>query len=175
MSTSPQQQNPYGRQNPYADQQPIPAQGQPRWGAGWHNPATGPVGCRFCGGMPAERVTFRAHQGLLIAMRFQKLDGSMCAACGEGVYREMSGKTLWQGWWSPFSLVFFTPFALLSNLFARRRVRALQPPVPGQHGAQVPAGVPLHKRPLSYVALIPPLWFGFLVISGVFFGDPLGS
>ncbi len=183
----PQQQNPYAQPNPYAPQQPnpyaqqgIPPQAQPQgqgqgqgqgqwanpqWSAA--NPQTPPAGCRFCGAMPAERVTFRAHQGLLILMRFQKLDGPMCATCGEGVYREMQAKTLWQGWWSPFSLFLITPFTLLWNLFTRRKVKALQPPMPGQHGPQMPTGVPVHRRPLSYVALIPLLWIAFLIISGV--------
>ncbi|SDK63742.1 hypothetical protein [Streptomyces indicus] len=195
MTTPPQQQpmqqNPYAQQgpNPYAQaapppqqpahpQQGVPAQGHPQWGHqqwGHPNQQAAHAGCRFCGGAPVANVTFRAHQGLLILMRFQKFDGLMCAACGEAVYRETTGKTLWQGWWSPFSLVFFTPFTLLWNLFARRKVKALQPPVPGQHGPQVPAGVPLHRRPLSYVGLLPVLWIAFVIISGVFFGDPLAE
>ncbi|MEU3551551.1 hypothetical protein [Streptomyces longwoodensis] len=123
--------------------------------------------CRFCGGSPAVPVTFRAHRGLLVVMTFRKLDGPMCGTCGVAVYRALTTETLWQGWWSPFSLFLFTPFTLIHNLVVSRKVKKLQAPAPGQHGRQVDPGVPVHRRPLAYVGLVPVLWLLFMIVSGL--------
>ncbi|MER7400289.1 hypothetical protein ABT381_32800 [Streptomyces sp. NPDC000151] len=140
--------------------------GQPQQGP-YGAPQPGPEGCRFCGGGPAARVTFRAHQGFLILMRFQKYDGPMCGNCGIAVYRTMMTATLWQGWWSPFSLFLFTPFTVIWNLVARRKVSKLPAPAPGQHGRQADPGKPVHQRPLAYIALIPVLWICFMIFQGI--------
>ncbi|WNM35146.1 hypothetical protein RKE30_34665 [Streptomyces sp. Li-HN-5-11] len=176
--------NPYGAQpQPYGQAQPYGAQAQP-YGAqpqpyaapappyGAQAPAYGaqpaaPSMCRFCGGSPAADVTFRAHRGLLIMMTFRKMDGPMCFTCGLAVYRELTTHTLWQGWWSPFSLFIFTPFTLLWNLVAVRKVKRLAAPGPGQLGPRFDPGVPVHRRPLAYVALVPVLWILFLIVSGL--------
>ncbi|MFF9817730.1 hypothetical protein [Streptomyces sp. NPDC014006] len=100
-------------------------------------------------------------------MTFRKLDGMMCATCGLAVYRALTTETLWQGWWSPFSLVLLTPFTLIHNLVVSRKVKKLQAPAPGQHGQQIDPGVPIHRRPLAYVGLAPVLWILFVVISGL--------
>jgi hypothetical protein len=100
-------------------------------------------------------------------MTFRKLDGPMCGTCGVAVYRALTTETLWQGWWSPFSLFLFTPFTLLHNLVVSRRVKKLQAPAPGQHGRQVDPGVPVHRRPLAYVGLVPVLWLLFMIVSGL--------
>ncbi|GAA0499509.1 hypothetical protein [Streptomyces olivaceiscleroticus] len=168
----PQGQAPYGypqqAQQPYGypqhTQQPY---GYPQQAAYGVPPQGGPQACRFCGGMPAARVTFRAHQGFLILMRFQKYDGPMCGNCGIAVYRTMMTATLCQGWWSPFSLFIFTPFTIIWNLIARGKVSKLPHPAPGQHGQQADPGKPVHQRPLAYVALIPVLWICFLIFQGI--------
>ncbi|MFI2189069.1 hypothetical protein [Streptomyces sioyaensis] len=138
--------------------------GQPiAWG---QVPAGNPYpACRICGAMPAADVTVRGHQGILIMFRFLSLKGPFCRNCGTAVLREMTGKTLWQGWWSPFSLVAFTPFTLISNLTVRAKLNKLPPPVPGQPGQQLDPGVPLRRRPAALGALIPLAWVLFLVIQ----------
>ena len=123
---------------------------------GWHN---GVLACRICGAQPAAVVTVRAHQGLLLMMRFHKIDGPFCRSCGTALVRELTGKTLWQGWWSPFSLVFFSPFTLVWNLVVSRKLAALPmpgPPAPG--AARVQEGKPVHRRPMAYIAILPLIW-----------------
>lgn len=154
MTTPPPGQIPTG--NPFA-----PGYSHPH---GYVHPAPPPP-CQFCGAHPAAHVTFRAHQGLLIMMRSQKVEGMMCRACGEAVYRTTQGRTLWQGWWSPFSLFLLTPFTLLWNLFARRQAQKISPPVPGHPGPTVDPGKPLHRRPLSYAALAPVGWILYLIAT----------
>ncbi|MGI5470653.1 DUF6508 domain-containing protein [Streptomyces sp. CA-132043] len=167
MPPAPYGMGPQGGQ-PYG----VPPQGmapQP-YGYPQQAPHGGQLGhepCRFCGGMPTARVTFRAHQGFLILMRFLKYDGPMCGTCGTAVYRTMLTATLWQGWWSPFSLFIFTPFTVIWNLVARGKVSKLQRPAPGQHGQQKDPGKPVYQRPLAYVALIPVLWICFLIFQGI--------
>ncbi|WP_066935184.1 hypothetical protein [Streptomyces sp. NBRC 110611] len=108
--------------------------------------------------MPAATVTVRAHQGLLIMMRFQKLEGPFCRTCGTAVFRQMTAATLALGWWSPFSLVFFTPFTLIWNALARTKLNKLTEPAPGQPGQQLDPGTPVLRRAVSYVALLPLAW-----------------
>ncbi|MFJ2627689.1 hypothetical protein ACIO6T_30885 [Streptomyces sp. NPDC087532] len=118
-----------------------------------------PARCRACWAQPAANVTVRAHQGVLVVMRFHKVDGPFCRACGRAVIRRLTTATLCQGWWSPFSLVFFTPFTLVWNLVAHRKLAALTPPGPPIPGAErIPEGKPVHQRPLAYVAVVPLLW-----------------
>lgn len=143
--TTPQG-NPYAQQpypNPYAQQGGHPqsggyaggvggyAQGAPVAVGGGSWPGQGPfLVCRFCGSAPAVDVTFRAHRGLLVLMTFRKLEGPMCHACGMRVYKQLTTETLWQGWWSPLSLVLFTPLTLLWNVIAGAKVKKLQAPAP---------------------------------------------
>ncbi|WP_414168712.1 hypothetical protein ACMATS_21095 [Streptoverticillium reticulum] len=98
-------------------------------------------------------------------MRFLSLRGPFCRNCGTAVLRDMTGKTLWQGWWSPISLVAITPFTLIWNLTVRAKLNKLPPPVPGQPGPQLDPGVPLRRRPVVLAALIPVAWVLFLVFQ----------
>jgi hypothetical protein len=109
----------------------------------------------------------RAHQGILILMRFHKIDGPLCRTCGRALVREMTTRTLWQGWWSPFSLFFFSPFTLLMNLLAHRRLAALPQPHPMPGAAPLPEGRPVLSRPQAFVALIPLLYFVLAAIGAL--------
>ncbi|WP_372407683.1 hypothetical protein [Streptomyces luteireticuli] len=176
--TAPQQpqqpQQPYGtgpyaqQPNPYAQQpgsygappqQPGYAAPQPGYAAAPHPGMPPQDNCRICGGFPAVDVTIRGHQGFLILMRFLKQEGRFCRTCGTALRREMTAKTFWQGWWSPFSLIFFTPFTLIWNLVVRAKLDKLQAPVPGTHGAQPDPGAPLLRRPVALVLLLPLGWW----------------
>ncbi len=126
-----------------------------------------PPMCRFCGGSPAAEVTFRAHRGLVIFMGFKRMDGPMCMTCGLAVYRTLTTHTLCVGWWSPFSLFVFAPLTLVRNLLAVRRVKQLPPPGPGMLGPRYDPGVPVHRRPRAYVALVPVLWVLFMIVTGL--------
>ncbi|MCX4754036.1 LppU/SCO3897 family protein [Kitasatospora purpeofusca] len=118
-------------------------------------PHGGPV-CRFCGGFPAVETTVRGHQGIIVIMRFLKQPGPFCRTCGTAVVRDMSARTLVQGWWSYLSGI-FTVVTLLRNLAAHNRIKDLPPPAPGTHGPQLDPGVPLTKRPHIFMLLLPVL------------------
>lgn len=156
-----------GHQAPYGVPQQGTPYGIPQYAPQHGGSQPGYEACRFCGGVPAARVTFRAHQGFLILMRFRKYDGPMCGNCGTAVYRTMTTATLWQGWWSPLSLFLFTPFTVIWNLVARRKVSNLPLPVPGQRGTRADPGKPVHQRPLAYIGLIPALWISVMIFHGL--------
>ncbi|MFD8145792.1 hypothetical protein [Streptomyces sp. NPDC059708] len=176
--TGPQQPNPYAQ--PPMGQPPAGHPGAP--GAGFpaavppgampHDPAYAPPyahapapGCRNCGAPEAANFAVRAHVGVLIMMRFHTLNGPFCRRCGRALVRVMTTKTLCQGWWSPFSLVIFTPFTLIWNLIAAMKFGKLpySDPAPGRQ--QLDEGPPVHARPLAYVAIVPLLWFTWVAVN----------
>lgn len=162
----PQQHAPHGA--PYGH---APAAGQPGPHASYthagQHPAypSRPFGCRGCGAPAAVDFPVREHQGLLVVMRFQKVDGPFCRNCGRAVVRQMTTMTLCLGWWSPVSLALFTPFALVWNLVAHLKFGKLpeSPPAPGRR--PLDAGSPVVMRPLAYVALVPIFWFFWMLGS----------
>lgn len=86
--------------------------------------------CQLCHAGPATWVCIRSHQGLALFMRWKKLEGTFCSTCGIKLVRRMTKKTLRQGWWGPFSLLFGMPFTLVSNLLAHRELKRLKPASP---------------------------------------------
>ncbi|GAB7181946.1 hypothetical protein ATKI12_1777 [Kitasatospora sp. Ki12] len=126
-------------------------------GYGYGYPQQGPADgltCRFCGGYPAVNATVRGHQGLILAYRMLRMTGPFCRTCGTATVRDMSARTLVQGWWSLVSWL-LTPITLLANLVPHNRFQRLQPPVPGSHGPQLDPGVPLTRRPHIAMLLVP--------------------
>lgn len=155
----PAQQSPYAQ--PYPQQQPHPQQPpHPQYAHPQHPPylVPGPTGCRNCGAPEAVNFAVRAHVGVLVVMRFHRLDGPFCRRCGRALVRIMTTKTLFQGWWSPLSLVLFTPFTLFWNLIAAAKFAKLEPSEPAPGRQQLDEGQPVHARPLAYVAIVPLLW-----------------
>ncbi len=168
----PQQPGPYAA--PYGVPQPGPyaaSHGVPHpapYAAPGPYPAPQPgqaANCSVCGGFPAAHVTIRGHQGLLFVMRFLHRKGFFCRTCGTALRRAMTGRTLWQGWWSPLSLFFVTPFTLVWNLIVRAKLNKLQPPVPGTHGRQLDPGQPMLRRAEALGLLVPVLWLVFMAIQ----------
>src|SRR5690349_5367533 len=99
----PQQQYPPQPQQQYYPQpqqqyQPV----QPGYPVqGYQVPQNQPVNavaatqqCRFCGCVPAANVTFRGHQGMIVIMRFLRLEGPFCRDCGLSTFRRMTSRTL---------------------------------------------------------------------------------
>ena len=84
-------------------------------------------------------------------MRFLSRKGVFCRSCGLATYREMSAKTLWQGWWSPLSVA-ITPITLLVNLGPRSRFHKLAEPTGGWRPPLDP-GPSLLRRPVALTAL----------------------
>ncbi|MBV6698778.1 hypothetical protein KV557_16905 [Kitasatospora aureofaciens] len=102
-------------------------------------------------------TTVRGHQGIIVIMRFLKQHGPFCRVCGDATVRNMSARTLVQGWWSYPGAV-FTIVTLLLNLGAHNKIKQLPPPAPGTHGPQLDPGVPLSKRPHMFMLLLPAGW-----------------
>ncbi|MEV7597676.1 hypothetical protein AB0O91_09880 [Kitasatospora sp. NPDC089797] len=163
----------YGYPGPPPPAQPYGAQPYgaqpPGYGYGYPPPApTEGEHCRFCGGFPAVRATVRGHQGLIVAWRMLRMHGPYCHTCGTATVRDMSARTLVQGWWSWVSPL-LTLITLLLNLGAHHRIKRLPPPVPGSHGPQLDPGRPLTARPQLAMLLVPVamLTTGILVVTGV--------
>jgi hypothetical protein len=125
----------------------------------WHsvdNPALDlTTRCRMCAAAEVAAVTVRSHQGLLVWMRWQTIDGPFCGPCGTALIRKLTVRTLCLGWWNPLSLIAAAPAALVANAAAYRRLRPLPPPVPLPGRPRADPGKPVLQRPLAYVALIP--------------------
>ncbi|MFI0741015.1 hypothetical protein ACH4PU_23460 [Streptomyces sp. NPDC021100] len=161
--TAAPQGSPYGTAGPYAappQQQPDPYVIAPHPHPQPHpQPMPGAHGsCQICGGFPAAQMTIRRHQGLVFMMRFFSQKGLFCRTCGTALLREMTAKTCWQ-WWSPFSLIIFTPLTLLWNLSVHAKLKKLAPPVPGGHGPQPDPGAPLFSRPGAIGLIVPVGWW----------------
>ncbi|MFI8364455.1 hypothetical protein ACIGD1_30410 [Streptomyces sp. NPDC085612] len=171
MATPPPPPHPHAT-GPYAAGPAGPCVPQP-YGAYGSHPQPGRYGCSLCGAWPAAPATVRGHQGLIVLMRFLSARGPFCRDCGLATYRRMSSDTLWQGWWSPLSLV-ATPVTLLMNLGPRAAFRRLAPPSGGFRPALDP-GKPLWCRapallvltPLALLALAVPA----LLLLGLVVGD----
>jgi hypothetical protein len=169
------QYNPAGGQQQnfapqYAPPQPGQPQydqphGQPQFGQSFPQqgaqgqPAMAPypqgaIQCRFCGGMPAVQATVRGHQGFLIVMRFLKLEGPFCRTCGIATYRNMTAKSLWQGWWGVGSSI-INPITMLINIPTRLKFKNLPEPMPGAPGQPMDMGKPLFQRPAVLGFLLP--------------------
>lgn len=165
----------YGQPNVPPPGQP---QGQPQYGQGFpqqgQNPQEqfqgmpaypqGAIQCRFCGGMPAVQATVRGHQGFLIMMRFLKLEGPFCRTCGIATVRNMTAKSLWQGWWGIASAI-VNPITMLINIPTRLKFKQLPEPMPGAPGQPMDMGKPLYLRPAILGFLIPIAVIALLVFT----------
>ncbi|MEU9133192.1 hypothetical protein AB0D08_34720 [Kitasatospora sp. NPDC048540] len=148
----------------------VPGQvpGQQPWGQQpWAQPAA-PAGygpyCRFCGSMPATEATIRGHQGLIVIMKFLKLQGPFCRTCGIAAHRDMTAKSLWQGWWG-FGSMLINPITMLINLPQRAKINKLAPPVPGAPGTPMNPGKPLYRRVAVLGLLVPALIVAAIVFA----------
>ena len=161
-----------GQQGQFAPQGQFPQQGQPfQGGAGFAAPpiGQGTLQCRFCGSVPAVKATVRGHQGMLIVMRFLKLEGPFCRTCGIATYRDMTAKSLWQGWWGIGSAI-INPITMLINLPTRAKFGKLPEPVPGAPGQPMNPGKPLFMRPPILFLLLPIALIVLIVFAAQ--GDP---
>ena len=93
-------------------------------------------------------------------MRFLKQQGVFCRTCGIAVHREMTSKTLWQGWWGIASLV-IAPATLLLNLVQRVRFGRMAPPTGGWRPPFDP-GKPVVRRGAAFGILLP-----FAIVAAV--------
>jgi hypothetical protein len=178
-----------GYQQQYAEQQQYPTTGQyptgqyqteqypteqhPQQGV-WETAGAGgrPPGrseCRLCGSAPAAPGRFRAHQGIILMMRFRHLDGPFCRDCGLAVFRDMTAKTLLQGWWGLLSF-FITIGTVAKNAFLRGRFASLgaprrDPTVQAPYERPLDSGKPLLRRPAAFGLLIPLVLLGIVAFA----------
>jgi hypothetical protein len=131
------------------------AQGQP-----------GLLQCRFCGGVPAVEATVRGHQGFLVMMRLLKLKGPFCKTCGTAATRDMTAKSMWQGWWGVGSMI-INPITMLVNLGTFPKFKNLPEPAPGAPGRPMEPGKPLFKRPAVLGLLIPIALIALIVVANL--------
>jgi hypothetical protein len=127
--------------------------------------AQGQTTCRFCGAYPAAEATVRGHQGLIILMRFLKLQGPFCRTCGIASVRDMTSKSLWQGWWGIGSSI-INPITMLLNIGPMQRFKQLPEPTPGP-GRPMDPGKPLFQRPAILGLLLPVALIGAIVFANL--------
>lgn len=172
-----QHQQSFGQQPPQSFGPPTQPFGQPTQpfgmppqagpGPGFAAPPVGPgaaLSCRFCGSVPAVSATVRGHQGFLVVMRFLKLEGPFCRSCGIATHREMTAKSLWQGWWGVGSSI-INPITMLRNLPQRAKFNQLAEPVPGAPGQPMNPGKPLFRRPAILGFLVPIAVIAVIALS----------
>lgn len=161
-----QQQGPqYGYGQQYRQQQASYQQGQVAPQAVPSYPSQTELTCRFCGGYPAADATVRGHQGLLVLMRFLKLDGPFCRFCGIASVRQMTSRSLWQGWWGLGSSI-INPITMLMNIGPMQKFKKLPEPSQGP-GRPMEPGKPLFQRPAILGLLIPVAAIALIVFSAV--------
>ncbi|MER7439900.1 LppU/SCO3897 family protein [Micromonospora avicenniae] len=115
--------------------------------------------------MPAIKGTLHGHQGFLIFMRMLTRYGPFCRSCGIAACRDMSAKTLWQGWWGLLSLI-ITPGVLIGNLITRIRLGRLAEPIPGAPGVPAVPGRPVLRRAAA-LGLVIPVVVAAVIVWGV--------
>jgi hypothetical protein len=129
------------------------------------------VVCRFCGNVPAVKTTFRQHTGIIIVMKFGKVEGPFCRNCGLYAFRSTMSHTLVGGWWSWFSLI-AAPITMIVNLVRRQKVAKLPPPMMTPNGRiPVDPGKPLYKR-AAILGLALPVLVGGMFAAAIISDRP---
>lgn len=145
--------------------QPQFGQSFPQQGAQQSFAPQGQMTCRFCGGYPAVEATVRGHQGMIILMRFLKLQGPFCRTCGIASVRDMTSKSLWQGWWGIGSSI-INPITMLLNIGPMQKFKRLPEPQPGP-GRPMDPGKPLFQRPAMLMLLLPIAVIALIVVGNL--------
>src|SRR2546422_1992440 len=139
-----------------------------------------PLVCKLCGSTPAANATIHEHNGRLVWMVHKTNRGPFCRDCGTALLRHHQNNTLFQGWFGIFSF-FITPIALLLNLNAWRKIRALgtpqrDPNVESKIPAPLTPGKPLRSRPGPYVGgVVVAAVIAFVVVKTVDSGGCLDN
>jgi len=96
-------------------------------------------------------------------MRFLKLQGPFCRTCGIATVRDMTAKSLWQGWWGIGSMI-VNPITMLMNIEPWSKFRKLPEPAPGAPGRPMNPGKPLLQRPAMAMLLLPIALIAAIVV-----------
>jgi hypothetical protein len=103
-------------------------------------------------------VALKQHFGLIILMRWKRMNPTLCRACGIAMFRKVQADTLLTGWWGLASLLIMNWVAIFTNLGTRAKLVRLAPPqrdpaFTGRVPDPLPLGAPLWRRPQAYVGL----------------------
>ncbi|GAA3540577.1 LppU/SCO3897 family protein [Kribbella ginsengisoli] len=99
-------------------------------------------------------------------MRFLKLQGPFCKTCGTAATRDMTAKSMWQGWWGVGSMI-INPITMLMNLGTSSKFKNLPEPAPGAPGRPMEPGKPLFQRPAVIGLLIPIAVIALIVVANL--------
>jgi hypothetical protein len=102
---------------------------------------------------------------MIILMRFLKLRGPFCRTCGIASVRDMTSKSLWQGWWGIGSAI-INPITMLMNIGPMQKFKSLPEPAPGP-GQPMNPGKPLFQRPVILGLLIPVAVLALIIWANV--------
>jgi len=106
--------------------------------------------CQVCEGSPAVPVRLLGHQGMIILYRQLTYRGTFCRDCGLSVFRTVMNRTLLVGWWGIISF-FLNIYAIIVNLVAWTKLRALPEPVRMSGKTPLDPGRPVFLRPGLWV------------------------
>ena len=112
------------------------------------------------------QATVRGHIGMVLLMRLLKLEGPFCKTCGVAATRDMTAKSMWQGWWSIGSVI-VNPITMLVNLGTYSKFKHLPEPAPGAPGRPMDPGKPLFQRAAVIGLLIPIAMVAAIVIGNL--------
>ncbi|MFD7155189.1 hypothetical protein ACFV9C_11340 [Kribbella sp. NPDC059898] len=98
-------------------------------------------------------------------MRFLKLQGPFCRTCGVASVRDMTSKSLWQGWWGIGSSI-INPITMLMNIGPMQKFKKLPEPTPGP-GRPMDPGKPLFQRPAIVMLLVPFAVIALLIVTNL--------
>jgi hypothetical protein len=102
---------------------------------------------------------------MIILMRFLKLQGPFCRTCGIASVRDMTSKSLWQGWWGVGSSI-INPITMLMNIGPMQKFKSLPEPQPGP-GRPMDPGKPLIQRPAMLMLLLPIALIALIVVANL--------
>jgi hypothetical protein len=110
------------------------------------------IPCSVCRRTPTRRLTIRRHQGIIVFMRFFRIDKSLCRDHGIALTRSALKQTAAQGWWGVLS-VFINLYDVLWDLrvLAGYKRMPAAPPIP-----QPAAGGRIQMRRLDGTVMPTP-------------------
>jgi hypothetical protein len=97
--------------------------------------------CKVCGRGPAARFVIRRHVGMLLLLKFVKIDAILCREHAIATVQQFQRQTLVQGWWGVTSF-FFNIAAVVGNLSALSRAKKMAPASASVTPAILPDPVP---------------------------------
>lgn len=106
--------------------------------------------CQVCEATPAIPVRLLSHQGMIVLYRQITYRGIFCRDCGLSLFRRVMNRTLLVGWWGIISF-FLNSYAILVDLVAWTKLRALAEPVRMSGKPPLDPGRPVFLRPGLWV------------------------